>query len=93
LLLLVTIPFMVSALVTAFANHYWVLGILISLVSLGLLVVVVLMVFASGEGQPEWSDERFHRVATYLLVPLIVSAVGSVIAWGMVLVVIPGGIY
>jgi len=93
LLLLMTVMFMATALVTAFAADYWLLGLLISLLTIGVSVVLVLTVFAAGEGGSEWNDERFRRTAAYLLAPLIVSAVASVLAWAVVLVVIPGGIY
>ena len=76
---------MASALVPAFARHYWLLGILLSLVSLGLVTVFVLAILAALEGisQSGVGTANFRRVAAYLLVPLIVSAVASFLAWGI----------
>ena len=84
-LLLWTITFMASALNLAFVRHYWLLGLLMCLVALGLAVALVLTVFAAGQGHSEngLSVPNVRRVAAYLLAPLIVSAVASFIAWGL----------
>lgn len=76
---------MASALNLAFVRHYWLLGLLMCLVALGLAVALVLTVFAAGQGHSEngLSVPNVRRVAAYLLAPLIVSAVASFIAWGL----------
>lgn len=94
ILLIFTITFMASALVPAFERHYWVLGLLLSLIVLGLVVVFALTISAAAESHPERGINAvtFRRAAAYLLVPLLVFAVVSVLAWG-VTVVITGSIY
>jgi hypothetical protein len=86
-LLLWTVTFMASAVVPAFARHYWWLGVLLSLISVGMVVVFALTVFAANEGHSEsgLSAGNFRGVAAYLLVlvPLTVSAVASSLAWGI----------
>ncbi len=76
---------MASALNLAFAHHYWLLGLLMCLVSLGLVIALLLTVFAAGQGYSEngLSVANVRRVAAYLLAPPIVSAVASFIAWGL----------
>jgi len=76
---------MASALNLAFGQHYWLLGLLMCLVALGLVVALVLTVFAAGQGHSEngLSVANVRRVAAYLLAPLIVSAGASFIAWGV----------
>jgi hypothetical protein len=70
------------------------LGMLLSLISVGLMVVIVITTIAAGEGHSHsgLSAVSFRRVAAYLLVPLIVSTVAAVCAWG-VTVVVTGSIY
>ncbi len=94
ILLLLTITFLASALVPAFERHYWVLGLLLSLVVFGLVVVFALSISAAAESQPKsgLSAATFRRAAAFLLVPLLVFAVVSVITWG-VTVVITGSIF
>jgi len=76
---------MASALNLAFAHHYWLLGLLMCLVALGLVVALVLTVSAAGEDHSEngLSVANARRVAAYLLAPLIVSAFASFIAWAL----------
>lgn len=58
ILLIFTITFMASALGPAFARQYWVLGLLLSLVSLGLVVVFALTIAAAAESHSESGERR-----------------------------------
>lgn len=64
-LLFWTITFLGPALVPAFARHYWWLGLILSLISVGMVVVFVLSVFVPSESHSESgpSAANFPRVA------------------------------
>lgn len=94
ILLIFTITFMASALASAFERDYWVLGLLLSLVLVGLVIVFAFTISAAAERRPQsgLNTATFRRAAAYLLVPLLVFAFVSVVAWGVTLV-ITGSLY
>jgi len=81
-LLLLTVSSMTAALDGTFGKwpHFWWLGVLLSLVSCALALVWIMTIVAAGDPSAESTSGHLRRALVYLLIPLVVSAVVSIVA-------------
>jgi hypothetical protein len=74
--------------------HFWWLGLVISLLALALILILVMAVLAAREGRLPSSSgpAQVRRTLVYMLLPLVVSALISVVA-AVGTLVVRGGLF